>query len=153
MHAQAWNVNQCYVHMFVFDLQKQDENNSTAVENEAEEEVVPDAPPATNEELHIHSFCKTLTASDTSTHGGFSVLRRHADECLPPLVRPLEPLTHVVGLALHIVGVMMMMPLMFLLDQDMSQHPPNQELVAKDLHGIEWRFRHIFRGYASSSYW
>lgn len=34
----------------------------------------------------VHSFCKTLTASDTSTHGGFSVLRRHADECLPPLV-------------------------------------------------------------------
>jgi len=33
-----------------------------------------------------HSFCKTLTASDTSTHGGFSVLRRHAEECLPQLV-------------------------------------------------------------------
>eukprot|EP01018_Ginkgo_biloba_P011151 Gb_12414 [translate_table: standard] len=62
----------------------------------------------------VHSFCKTLTASDTSTHGGFSVLRRHADECLPPL--------------------------------DMNQQPPAQELVAKDLHGIDWRFRHIFRG-------
>nr|QDX18293.1 auxin response factor 2-like isoform X2 [Cymbidium sinense] len=63
---------------------------------------------------HSHSFCKTLTASDTSTHGGFSVLRRHADECLPPL--------------------------------DMGRQPPTQELVAKDLHGVEWRFRHIFRG-------
>ncbi|KAF7009296.1 hypothetical protein CFC21_023851 [Triticum aestivum] len=62
----------------------------------------------------IHSFCKTLTASDTSTHGGFSVLRRHAEECLPPL--------------------------------DMSQNPPCQELVAKDLHGTDWHFRHIFRG-------
>ncbi|EEF50110.1 transcription factor, putative [Ricinus communis] len=62
----------------------------------------------------VHSFCKTLTASDTSTHGGFSVLRRHADECLPPL--------------------------------DMSLQPPAQELVAKDLLGNEWRFRHIFRG-------
>ncbi|GMN33235.1 hypothetical protein TIFTF001_004055 [Ficus carica] len=61
-----------------------------------------------------HSFCKTLTASDTSTHGGFSVLRRHADDCLPPL--------------------------------DMSQQPPWQELVATDLHGTEWHFRHIFRG-------
>jgi len=61
-----------------------------------------------------HSFCKTLTASDTSTHGGFSVLRRHAEECLPQL--------------------------------DMSQNPPCQELVAKDLHGTEWHFRHIFRG-------
>ncbi|GLJ15828.1 hypothetical protein SUGI_0261020 [Cryptomeria japonica] len=67
-------------------------------------------PPKSN----VHLFCKTLTASDTSTHGGFSVLRRHADECLPPL--------------------------------DMSQQPPSQELAAKDLHGVEWRFRHIFRG-------
>ncbi|GAB4857625.1 Auxin response factor 9 [Ancistrocladus abbreviatus] len=33
----------------------------------------------------VHSFCKVLTASDTSTHGGFSVLRKHATECLPPL--------------------------------------------------------------------
>ncbi|KAJ6715569.1 AUXIN RESPONSE FACTOR 4-RELATED [Salix viminalis] len=57
---------------------------------------------------------ETLTASDTSTHGGFSVLRRHADDCLPPL--------------------------------DMSQQPPWQELVATDLHGNEWHFRHIFRG-------
>ncbi|KAK6153872.1 hypothetical protein DH2020_013511 [Rehmannia glutinosa] len=29
---------------------------------------------------------------------------------------------------------------------DMSRQPPTQELVAKDLHGNEWRFRHIFRG-------
>lgn len=43
------------------------------------------------------------------------------------------------------------MPLTSLLDQDMSQHPPTQELVAKDLHGVEWRFRHIFRGDTSSS--
>ena len=28
----------------------------------------------------------------------------------------------------------------------MSQNPPCQELVAKDLHGTEWHFRHIFRG-------
>ncbi|KAL8499653.1 hypothetical protein ACS0TY_019577 [Phlomoides rotata] len=62
----------------------------------------------------VHSFCKILTASDTSTHGGFSVLRKHANECLPPL--------------------------------DMSQPTPTQDLVAKDLHGYEWRFKHIFRG-------
>ncbi|XP_008807236.2 auxin response factor 11-like isoform X2 [Phoenix dactylifera] len=62
----------------------------------------------------VNSFCKILTASDTSTHGGFSVLRRHATECLPPL--------------------------------DMSQATPTQELAAKDLHGFEWRFKHIFRG-------
>ncbi|PON68989.1 Auxin response factor [Trema orientale] len=62
----------------------------------------------------VHTFCKVLTASDTSTHGGFSVLRKHATECLPQL--------------------------------DMTQSTPTQELVAKDLHGYEWRFKHIFRG-------
>ncbi|KAJ8475909.1 hypothetical protein OPV22_019636 [Ensete ventricosum] len=30
---------------------------------------------------------------------------------------------------------------------DMSQNPPSQELVAKDLHGNKWHFRHIFRGH------
>ncbi|CAK9186904.1 unnamed protein product [Ilex paraguariensis] len=79
-------------------------------ESAAKKKAAPPPPPR----FHVHSFCKTLTASDTSTHGGFSVLRRHADECLPPL--------------------------------DMSRQPPTQELVAKDLHGNEWRFRHIFRG-------
>ncbi|XP_047164117.1 auxin response factor 1-like [Vigna umbellata] len=74
----------------------------------------PDDPLTETPRAKIHSFCKTLTASDTSTHGGFSVLRRHADDCLPPL--------------------------------DMSQQPPWQELVATDLHGNEWHFRHIFRG-------
>ncbi|XP_027350983.1 auxin response factor 18-like isoform X2 [Abrus precatorius] len=62
----------------------------------------------------FHYFSKILTASDTSTHGGFSVLRRHATECLPQL--------------------------------DMTQTTPTQELVAKDLHGFEWKFKHIFRG-------
>jgi auxin response factor len=62
----------------------------------------------------VHSFCKILTPSDTSTHGGFSVLRRHANECLPLL--------------------------------DMSMPTPTQELITKDLHGSEWRFKHIYRG-------
>ncbi|KAK4256900.1 hypothetical protein QN277_006562 [Acacia crassicarpa] len=82
--------------------------------NQDENAVEKKAPPPPPPRFQVHSFCKTLTASDTSTHGGFSVLRRHADECLPPL--------------------------------DMSKQPPNQELVAKDLLGNEWRFRHIFRG-------
>ena len=30
--------------------------------------------------------------------------------------------------------------------QDFSQQPPAQELIARDLHGNEWKFRHIFRG-------
>ncbi|KAI5058463.1 hypothetical protein GOP47_0026633 [Adiantum capillus-veneris] len=61
----------------------------------------------------VHMFCKTLTPSDTSTHGGFSVPRKHAS-CLPPL--------------------------------DMTKFPPTQELVATDLHGVKWHFRHIYRG-------
>ncbi|KAF6155928.1 hypothetical protein GIB67_039259 [Kingdonia uniflora] len=61
-----------------------------------------------------HMFCKTLTASDTSTHGGFSVPRRAAEDCFSPL--------------------------------DYKQQRPSQELVAKDLHGHEWKFRHIYRG-------
>ncbi|XP_022009904.1 auxin response factor 12 isoform X3 [Helianthus annuus] len=59
-------------------------------------------------------FCKTLTASDTSTHGGFSVPRRAAEKVFPPL--------------------------------DFTQQPPAQELIARDLHDVEWKFRHIFRG-------
>ncbi|KAJ0795023.1 putative transcription factor ARF family [Helianthus annuus] len=82
--------------------------------NQDENAVEKKTTPPAQTRFHVHSFCKTLTASDTSTHGGFSVLRRHADECLPPL--------------------------------DMSRQPPTQELEAKDLHGNEWRFRHIFRG-------
>ncbi|CAN1249514.1 Auxin response factor 4 [Linum perenne] len=70
-----------------------------------------DSPPARSTP---HMFCKTLTASDTSTHGGFSVPRRAAEDCFPPL--------------------------------DYNQQRPSQELVAKDLHGVEWRFRHIYRG-------
>uniref|UniRef100_A0A453R177 Auxin response factor n=1 Tax=Aegilops tauschii subsp. strangulata TaxID=200361 RepID=A0A453R177_AEGTS len=62
----------------------------------------------------VEFFCKTLTASDTSTHGGFSVPRRAAEKIFPPL--------------------------------DFTMQPPAQELMAKDLHDIPWKFRHIFRG-------
>nr|CAD1831834.1 unnamed protein product [Ananas comosus var. bracteatus] len=58
-------------------------------------------------------FCKTLTASDTSTHAGFSVPRRVAEKVFPPL--------------------------------DFTQQPPAQELIARDLHDVEWKFKHIFR--------
>ncbi|KAK4768827.1 hypothetical protein SAY86_026977 [Trapa natans] len=64
-------------------------------------------------------FCKTLTASDTSTHGGFSVPRRAAEKVFPPL--------------------------------DYSLQPPAQELIARDLHDNEWKFRHVFRGIRRSS--
>lgn len=50
--------------------------------NDSEEEDVEEGEKATTP----HMFCKTLTASDTSTHGGFSVPRRAAEDCFPPLV-------------------------------------------------------------------
>nr|KJB09636.1 hypothetical protein B456_001G153900 [Gossypium raimondii] len=83
-------------------------------EADQSEPTSPDPCPAEAPKRTVNSFCKILTASDTSTHGGFSVLRKHATECLPPL--------------------------------DMNQATPTQELAAKDLHGYEWRFKHIFRG-------
>lgn len=52
------------------------------VEVETEEEDIEGA----GKSLTPHMFCKTLTASDTSTHGGFSVPRRAAEDCFPPLV-------------------------------------------------------------------
>lgn len=82
-----------------------------------------------------------LTPSDTSTHGGFSVPKKHADECFPPLV-----------------GILIICRLFFyflfknlayfwsLILQDMTQQTPAQEIVAKDLNGFEWHFRHIYRG-------
>ncbi|KAL1552734.1 auxin response factor 9-like [Salvia divinorum] len=83
-------------------------------ESDQSEPRSPDSPIDEPPRPAVHSFCKVLTASDTSTHGGFSVLRKHANECLPSL--------------------------------DMSQQTPTQELIAKDLHGNEWQFKHIFRG-------
>ncbi|XP_038898501.1 auxin response factor 5 isoform X2 [Benincasa hispida] len=38
-------------------------------------------------------FCKSLTASDTSTHGGFSVPRRAAEKLFPPLDYTMQPPT------------------------------------------------------------
>lgn len=83
-------------------------------ETDQTEPTSPDPCPAEQPKQTVHSFVKILTASDTSTHGGFSVLRKHANECLPQL--------------------------------DMTQTTPTQDLVAKDLHEYEWRFKHIFRG-------
>ncbi|XP_056696310.1 auxin response factor 1 isoform X2 [Spinacia oleracea] len=60
-------------------------------ERDQSEVSTPDPPVPDPPRCNVHSFCKTLTASDTSTHGGFSVLRRHADDCLPPLDMSQQP--------------------------------------------------------------
>ncbi|KAL0714319.1 hypothetical protein Bca4012_021298 [Brassica carinata] len=79
----------------------------------------PDPSPPESQRPKFHSFIKVLTASDTSTHGGFSVLRKHATECLPSL--------------------------------DMTQQTPTQELVAEDVHGYKWKFKHILEAGAPLS--
>ncbi|KAE9598268.1 putative transcription factor ARF family [Lupinus albus] len=48
------------------------------------------------------SFIKILTASDTSPHGGFSIPKLHANECLPPLDMTLQtPTQELVAKDLH----------------------------------------------------
>ncbi|CAA0267771.1 unnamed protein product [Arabidopsis thaliana] len=105
----------------VIAIQLKVENNSD--ETYAEITLMPDTTqvviPTQNQNQFrplVNSFTKVLTASDTSVHGGFSVPKKHAIECLPPL--------------------------------DMSQPLPTQEILAIDLHGNQWRFRHIYRGTA-----
>lgn len=92
-------------------------------------------------------FCKTLTASDTSTHGGFSVPRRAAEKVFPPLVITKTGLTtEVLQLSCWLL-LFLLIGFILLVDlQDFSQTPPAQELIARDLHDVEWKFRHIFRG-------
>ncbi|KAL3684899.1 hypothetical protein R1sor_002921 [Riccia sorocarpa] len=83
---------------------------------EKEMVLTPEVPPRETKQP-TDFFCKTLTASDTSTHGGFSIPRRAAEKVFPPLDYSQQPPAH-----------------------------PAQELVARDLHDQEWHFRHIYRG-------
>ncbi|KAJ8532033.1 hypothetical protein K7X08_011956 [Anisodus acutangulus] len=103
MHADV-ETDEVYAQMTLQPLSPQEQKDVCVLPAEL---VIPSKQPT-------NYFCKTLTASDTSTHGGFSVPRRAAEKVFPSL--------------------------------DYSQQPPCQELIAKDLHGNEWKFRHIFRG-------
>ncbi|KAL7211744.1 hypothetical protein ACSBR2_014581 [Camellia fascicularis] len=110
LHAEA-DTDEVYAQVSLIpDAQIEQKWKQGEIEAESEEEDIEGAAKSTTP----HMFCKTLTASDTSTHGGFSVPRRAAEDCFPSL--------------------------------DYKQQRPSQELVAKDLHGIEWKFRHIYRG-------
>ncbi|KAF6170951.1 hypothetical protein GIB67_014768 [Kingdonia uniflora] len=105
--------NEVYTQVTLFPEPELGERNveDTGHEDETGEEEGGEVSPRM---LTPHMFYKTLTASDTSTHGGFSVPCRVAEDCFPPL--------------------------------DYTQERPSQELVAKDLHEVEWKFRHIYRG-------
>ncbi|KAL8474131.1 hypothetical protein ACS0TY_030826 [Phlomoides rotata] len=103
MHADV-ETDEVYAQMTLQPLTPQEQKDICLLPSEL----------GTSSKQPMNYFCKTLTASDTSTHGGFSVPRRAAEKVFPPL--------------------------------DYSLTPPAQELMAKDLHGNEWKFRHIFRG-------
>lgn len=130
----------CLLLLFLFDQQS--------------EVASPDPPLPEPQRCTVHSFCKTLTASDTSTHGGFSVLRRHADDCLPPLVGLkfyskyflIFSKLMLSSFMSFFICTFLALSLVLVAIQDMSLQPPMQELGATDLHGNEWNFRHIFRG-------
>ncbi|KAK3014169.1 hypothetical protein RJ639_009034 [Escallonia herrerae] len=63
-------------------------------------------------------FCKTLTASDTSTHGGFSVPRRAAEKIFPPLVRAmLENFVHSNSSTLGFLSIPVLTRKVFVLGQ------------------------------------
>ncbi|XP_022142187.1 auxin response factor 3 isoform X2 [Momordica charantia] len=110
LHAEAGS-DEVYAQVSLFPENEQIENRmQEEMNNDSEEEDVEGGEKTTTP----HMFCKTLTASDTSTHGGFSVPRRAAEDCFPPL--------------------------------DYNQQRPSQELVATDLLGQKWKFRHIYRG-------
>ncbi|XP_038882084.1 auxin response factor 3 isoform X2 [Benincasa hispida] len=110
LHAEPGS-DEVYAQVSLFPENEQMEHKmQEEMNNDSEEEDVEEGEKTTTP----HMFCKTLTASDTSTHGGFSVPRRAAEDCFPPL--------------------------------DYNQQRPSQELVAKDLLGLKWKFRHIYRG-------
>ncbi|XP_035834088.1 auxin response factor 19-like [Helianthus annuus] len=67
-------------------------------------------------------FCKTLIASDTSTHGGFSIPRRAAEK------------------------IFLQLSIFLYFSIGFSLQSPAQELVARDLHDNVWTFRHIYHG-------
>ncbi|XP_057825223.2 auxin response factor 12 isoform X2 [Cryptomeria japonica] len=102
MHADI-ETDEVYAQMTLQPLNQQEQKGSY---------LVPDSDTPSRQPTNY--FCKTLTPSDTSTHGGFSIPRRAAEKVFPPL--------------------------------DFSQQPPAQEIVARDLHENEWKFRHIYRG-------
>ncbi|XP_008439798.1 auxin response factor 3 isoform X2 [Cucumis melo] len=111
LHQAEAGSDEVYAQVSLFPENEQMEHKmQEEMNNDSEEEDVEEGEKATTP----HMFCKTLTASDTSTHGGFSVPRRAAEDCFPPL--------------------------------DYNQQRPSQELVAKDLLGLKWKFRHIYRG-------
>ncbi|XP_038997856.1 auxin response factor 6-like [Hibiscus syriacus] len=103
MHADV-ETDEVYAQMTLQPLSPQEKKNVYLLPGEL----------GTPSKQPTNYFCKTLTASDTSTHGGFSVPRRAAEKVFPPL--------------------------------DYTLQPPAQELIARDLHENEWKFRHVFRG-------
>ena len=72
----------CTLLCLIIETQIEEKPRESETDVEGDEEDFDDVVKSTTP----HMFCKTLTASDTSTHGGFSVPRRAAEDCFSPLV-------------------------------------------------------------------
>ncbi|RZR78565.1 hypothetical protein BHM03_00003984 [Ensete ventricosum] len=79
MHADA-ETDEVYAQMTLQPVNKYDKEAMLASEMGLKQNKQP-----------AEFFCKTLTASDTSTHGGFSVPRRAAEKIFPPLDFTMQP--------------------------------------------------------------
>jgi hypothetical protein len=78
-------LHKCSIDVLQFWLVQAYERNLHGGGLEGEDDMVEDGDAGRKSRM-LHMFCKTLTASDTSTHGGFSVPRRAAEDCFAPLV-------------------------------------------------------------------
>ncbi|XP_040384517.1 uncharacterized protein LOC121055693 [Oryza brachyantha] len=114
-----------------------------------------------------YMFYKTVTASDTNTHDGFSVPRHTAEDCLPQqhhwLVHSRKKAPPFYAKRLDLSWVCSLMNPLVSSSHDYSQQRSSQELVAKDLHALALgrcrllphRRRHALglRPAAVSKYW
>ncbi|XP_061342841.1 auxin response factor 6-like isoform X2 [Gastrolobium bilobum] len=80
MHADA-ETDEVYAQMTLQPLSPQEQKEAYLLPAEL----------GTPSKQPTNYFCKTLTASDTSTHGGFSVPRRAAEKVFPPLDYSQQP--------------------------------------------------------------
>ncbi|XP_071695147.1 auxin response factor 1-like [Rutidosis leptorrhynchoides] len=99
--------------------------------NDQSEVTIPDPEVQEPSSCSVHSMCKILTESDLSKQHELSLPCRQTIDFLPPLLSGTYYKSH---------------------GQDKSQKPPLQELVARDIHGNQWRFCHTLKGQPKRHY-
>ncbi|KAL5223779.1 hypothetical protein ABZP36_010418 [Zizania latifolia] len=61
-------------------------------------------------------------------------------------LQPVNKVSKQICCLLEVLFISLKMKYLFLTHLDFTMQPPAQELIAKDLHDISWKFRHIYRG-------